>query len=183
MNAADTRHWIESRSLAELIEARDEIISSHVGGTSVDFDTICEELGEDDPHASDEHLMSRWFDACADSLAALFADGPALVYRAVGVDDPAAFAGVFMAGGDVGCHWTYDRSCASTSYHGGSWSPHEVLLVGRAAAGDVCWGTTIQKLFGHPHEREINVPGGIVPISASCLATGSPIVAEPARAA
>lgn len=176
----DACDWIESRSLRELIDARDEIIASHIGGTTVDFDTICEELGEDDPDASEEHLMGRWFDACVDGLGSLFADGPALLYRAVGVDDPAAFAAAFMAGGDVGCHWTYDRSCASTSYHGGSWSPHEVLLVGRATAGDVCWGTTIQKLFGHPHEREINVLGTIAPVSVSCLTTGAPIPTDAA---
>ena len=175
--------WIEATGLEVLRSAKTEIVSSHVGGMDVDFDTILEELGEDDPHVDESVLLDRWFDVCMDRLQGLFREGRVRLYRAVSVDDPEAFARLFMEGEDVGQHWTYDRDCASTSYHGGPACRHDVLLTGWATPDDVCWGTTIQMLFGHPHEREINIRRGLVPISLIDVATGLPPTSDPVIAA
>lgn len=170
-----SRDWIASRNLGGLRAAKDEILASEIGGTTVDFETICEELGEDDPCADEGLVKNRWFDACMDRLDGLFSAGRTKVFRAVGVDDPASLVREFLGGEEVGFHWTWDRSCASTSYHGGPARRHDVMLIGWATPDDVCWGTTIQKLFAHPHEREIALHGRPKPISAVDMATGLPL--------
>lgn len=166
-------HWIEARTPATLIACREEILSSGVGGTTIDHETILEELGiENDADITDRDLEALWFDRCMRTLVDHFADGTGIVHRAVGVDDPEAFATEIWAGADAGYHWTSVMECASTAYHAEAARAHDVLVTGTTTIGDVCWGTTIQKLFAHPHEREIAVNGIVVPTEIVHMTTG-----------
>ena len=168
--------WIDARTPAELVAGRQDILSSGVGGTTIDHETILEELGDDaDPDMDDGALEGLWFDRCIGILEAHFAGGVGIVHRAIGVDDPVGFAARTWDGEDAGYHWTRDVDCASTGYHGGPAGAHDVLVTGTTTIADVCWGTTIQKLFAHPHEREIAVRGRVVPTHIVDMRTGLPI--------
>lgn len=165
--------WIEARTPEKLIACREEILSSGIGGTTIDHDTILEELGiADDPDMDDRTLEGLWFDRSIETLVAHFAGGTGIVHRAVGVDDPSAFAAGVWSGASAGCHWTSDVDCASTDYHAEAARDHDVLVTGTTTIADVCWGTTIQKRFAHPHEREIFVDGRVTPTGIVHMTTG-----------
>jgi hypothetical protein len=151
--------WIGSRSIDDLVHHRTAILECHVGGMYADHETIIDELGVE--HGTDEERMAAWFDRCIDDLRSYFATGSAVLYRAIGVADPEAFAAGVTDGSDLGFHWTSEVGCASTSYHGGTAERFDVLITATVLPNAVDWPTTLQMRFAHPHEKEISVHGGV----------------------
>lgn len=171
--------WLYATCPEDLRRHRMEILASGVGGTTIDMETICEEMSVTDDDVDDDALLERWFDACIMRLEDLFGQGSAIVHRAIELDDVPAFRDATIAGEHPGCHWSHDRSCASTDYHSGPIRRHTVMLTGRVRTEDVSWGTTIQKLFAHPHEREITIFERVEMLAIECEDTGRTIWSVP----
>lgn len=171
----DEDGWLDATCPQDLRRHSKEILSSGIGGTTIDMETICEEMSLTEDDIDDDALLEQWFDACLVRLEVLFAQGSAIVHRAIEVDDVPAFKDATIAGEHPGCHWSHDRSCASTSYHPGPIRRHGIMLTARVRTEDVSWGTTIQKLFAHPHEREITIFERVEMLAIECAETGRSI--------
>lgn len=171
----DEDGWLDATCPEDLRRHRKEILSSGIGGTTIDMETICEEMSLMDDEVADDALLEMWFDTYLMTLESLFSMGSAIVHRAIEVDDVAAFIQATIAGDHPGCHWSYDRACASTDYHPGPIRTHGILLTARVDLEDVAWGTTIQKLFAHPHEREVTIFERVRMIGIECADTGRPL--------
>lgn len=171
----DEDRWLYATCLDDLRRHRKEILASGIGGTTIDMETICEEMSVTDEDVDDDALLEGWLDACLMRLEILFAQRSAIVHRAIEVDDVSVFRDATIAGEHPGCHWSHDRSCASTEYHPGPIRRHTVMLTARVRSEDVCWGTTIQKLFAHPHEREVTIFEKVEMLTIECEATGTTI--------
>lgn len=163
--------WMDATSLDELASHRTEILSSSVGGTDIDYDDLCNEIEDmgDDVDA----MASAWFDVCTGRLRDLFATGSATLHRAIAVDDVEAFLKDTAAGAPLGCCWTWDVECATTTLHGGELRHHDILLTANVPASSIDWATTLQQNFGHPSEREVRVYGAVELTSVACMETGA----------
>lgn len=178
MTTGSTSSWLTATTIDGMAPYRDVIVNSHAGGTTVDFETIGEEIAIGDQE-TDASILQRWFDFCMERWRAMFARGPLVIYRAIGVDDVAATVATIRRGDDMGCHWTWDAASASTGYHGGKWKPIDLMMTGVIEEVDVEWATTLQLHFGHPHEREIRAKGAVVVTGLVRMDTGETIEISP----
>lgn len=167
--------WIEARCIAQIEPHRDAMLACSLG-TDIDLNDIAEELSID---IEDAELERRWFDLCVARLREVFSSGTATLYRAISVDDPGTFLTATKTGKPPGCCWTWDRDCATTSLHGGSWKKHDILLTAKVTADAVDWPTTFQQHFAHPSEREVRVDGPIYLNSIMMMESGEMLSWEP----
>lgn len=178
MPACTQPQWLSARTIADLLPHREEIVTSHAGGTTVDYDTIAEEMDFGDGE-TDESIMGRWFDLCTERWRVMFSGGPIEIHRAIAVDDVDEVVRAIRRGDDMGCHWTWDAASASTTYHGGAFKPIDLMMSGMIEERDVEWGTTLQLHFGHPHEREISAAGWVAITGLLHMDTGMEIDISP----
>lgn len=152
-----TEHWVHrSPALHDLPFMRDEIIADP--GTDVEYSDMAE-LRDDDIDDCDALLAAHVDDTIA-SLTAAFSDGHATVYRAISIDDVAAFLNT-VESRPLGSHWAIDPECATTGLHSGEYRDHDVLLAAIVTAEHVCWATTMQQRISHPCEMEVFIDGPV----------------------